>query len=141
MADWLIEGSGMTADPKARAWHAQDRKYLALPLLSANPTGGGVGLFVRWVYDGHSASTTSPQLVLPWPRAGAAAVRVDMDHLRRRQRAPSCSPPTHWSTPTTGPTSCTEDVRTSPADLGVDSFCGSIAASAPVHATTGPGQL
>ena len=46
MAEWMVESSGMTADPKARPWNAQARKYLKGLLLAAHLSGrrrGGSG--------------------------------------------------------------------------------------------------
>src|SRR4051794_3294200 len=42
VAEWLVDASGMTSDPKARPWNAQARKYLKGLLLAAHLTGGGV---------------------------------------------------------------------------------------------------
>lgn len=55
LAEWMVESSGMTDDPKARPWNAQARKYLKGLLLAANLQGGGVGQWVQWIHAGERA--------------------------------------------------------------------------------------
>jgi type IV secretion system protein VirD4 len=55
VAEWMVESSGHTADPKARPWNAQARKYLKGLLLAANSTGGGVTAWTRWIHAGERA--------------------------------------------------------------------------------------
>lgn len=55
MAEWLVDSSGMTGDPKARPWNAQARKYLKGLLLAAQLSGRGVAGFVEWAYKGELA--------------------------------------------------------------------------------------
>ncbi len=55
-AEWLVEASGMTADPKARAWVVQARKLIKPLLLAAHHSGGGIDEFVRSIYDGQAAA-------------------------------------------------------------------------------------
>jgi type IV secretion system protein VirD4 len=58
MAEWLVESSGMTGDPKARPWNAQARKYLKGLLLAAHLTGGGIEQWTQWIYAGERARDT-----------------------------------------------------------------------------------
>jgi type IV secretory pathway TraG/TraD family ATPase VirD4 len=58
MAEWLVDSSGMTGDPKARPWNAQARKMLKGLLLAANLSHGGLGQWVEWIYAGERASDT-----------------------------------------------------------------------------------
>jgi type IV secretion system protein VirD4 len=52
----MVESSGHTADPKARPWNAQARKYLKGLLLAANTTGsGGITAWTRWIHAGERA--------------------------------------------------------------------------------------
>jgi len=51
----MVESSGMTADPKARPWNAQARKYLKGLLLAAHLSGGGLGQWVEWIHAGERA--------------------------------------------------------------------------------------
>jgi type IV secretion system protein VirD4 len=55
LAEWLVESSGMTGDPKARAWNAQARKYLKGLLLAAHLSGGGLAQWVEWIHAGERA--------------------------------------------------------------------------------------
>jgi type IV secretion system protein VirD4 len=55
MAEWLVDSSGMTGDPKARPWNAQARKYLKGLLLAAQLSGRGTEGFVDWAYEGELA--------------------------------------------------------------------------------------
>jgi type IV secretory pathway TraG/TraD family ATPase VirD4 len=52
MAEWLVDSSGMTGDPKARPWNAQARKYLKGLLLAARLSGRGISGFIEWAYEG-----------------------------------------------------------------------------------------
>ena len=52
MAEWLVESSGMTGDPKSRPWNAQARKYLKGLLLAAHLVGGGIDQWTQWIYAG-----------------------------------------------------------------------------------------
>ena len=56
MAEWLVEASGMNADPKSRPWNAQARKYLKGLLLAANLSGTGIDGFVQTSYAGERAA-------------------------------------------------------------------------------------
>lgn len=58
MAEWLVESSGMTGDPKARPWNAQARKYLKGLLLAAHLTAGGIDQWTQWIYAGERARDT-----------------------------------------------------------------------------------
>lgn len=55
IAEWMVESSGMTADPKARPWNAQARKFLKGLLLAAHVAGTGVDGWVEWTYAGEKA--------------------------------------------------------------------------------------
>lgn len=55
LAEWMVESSGMTGDPKARPWNAQARKYLKGLLLAANLSGGGLAQWVEWIHAGEKA--------------------------------------------------------------------------------------
>lgn len=55
LAEWMVEASGMTGDPKARPWNAQARKYLKGLLLATNAAGGGVDEWVDRIYAGERA--------------------------------------------------------------------------------------
>jgi type IV secretion system protein VirD4 len=55
VAEWMVEASGMTGDPKARPWNAQARKYLKGLLLAAHVTGGGIGQWTAWIHAGERA--------------------------------------------------------------------------------------
>lgn len=55
MAEWMVDSSGMTSDPKARPWNAQARKYLKGLLLAASLHGGGIDQWIQWIYAGERA--------------------------------------------------------------------------------------
>ena len=55
IAEWMVESSGMTADPKGRPWNAQARKYLKGLLLASHLVGGGLDQWVRWIHAGERA--------------------------------------------------------------------------------------
>jgi type IV secretion system protein VirD4 len=55
IAEWMVDSSGMTSDPKARPWNAQARKYLKGLLLAAHLTGSGVRQWTQWIYAGEKA--------------------------------------------------------------------------------------
>jgi len=59
MAEWMVEASGMTGDPKARPWNAQARKYLKGLLLAAalhgSLNGGGMQQWITWIHAGEKA--------------------------------------------------------------------------------------
>ncbi|WP_370617685.1 type IV secretory system conjugative DNA transfer family protein [Mumia sp. Pv 4-285] len=63
MADWLVESSGMTGDPKARPWNAQARKYLKGLLLAANVDDRGIDGFIEWAYEGELARERVEQIL------------------------------------------------------------------------------
>lgn len=52
LAEWMVESSGMTDDPKARPWNAQARKYLKGLLLAANASGSDLEQWIRWIHSG-----------------------------------------------------------------------------------------
>ncbi|WP_460819406.1 type IV secretory system conjugative DNA transfer family protein [Nocardioides korecus] len=58
VAEWMVDSSGMTDDPKARPWNAQARKYLKGLLLAANASKGGIAEWTQWVYAGEKARDT-----------------------------------------------------------------------------------
>lgn len=64
MAEWLVEASGMSADPKSRPWLVQARKYVKPLLLAAHLSGGGIDAFVRWVYAGQDAADDVRDILL-----------------------------------------------------------------------------
>lgn len=64
MAEWLVEASGLSADPKARPWLVQARKYVKPLLLAARLSGGGIDAFVDWVYAGRDAVDDVRQVLL-----------------------------------------------------------------------------
>ena len=55
IAEWMVESSGMTGDPKSRPWNAQARKYLKGLLLAANLSHGSVDQWIDWIYVGERA--------------------------------------------------------------------------------------
>ncbi len=55
IAEWMVDSSGMTGDPKARPWNAQARKYLKGLLLAAHLTGSGLRQWTQWIYAGEKA--------------------------------------------------------------------------------------
>ncbi|MCW2855544.1 MAG: Type secretory pathway VirD4 protein-like protein [Marmoricola sp.] len=55
IAEWMVESSGMTDDPKARPWNAQARKYLKGLLLAAQASGGGLEQWIGWIHTGERA--------------------------------------------------------------------------------------
>ncbi len=71
MAEWLVEASGMTGDPKARPWNAQARKYLKGLLLAAHVSGGGIDAFVDWIYAGQRAAADVSAILADAGHAGA----------------------------------------------------------------------
>ena len=52
LAEWMVDSSGMSADPKSRPWNAQARKYLKGLLLAAHLSGGGLSQWVEWIHAG-----------------------------------------------------------------------------------------
>jgi type IV secretory pathway TraG/TraD family ATPase VirD4 len=52
LAEWMVESSGMTDDPKARPWNAQARKYLKGLLLAANASGSDLAQWIAWIHSG-----------------------------------------------------------------------------------------
>ena len=63
MAEWLVDSSGMTGDPKSRPWNAQARKYLKGLLLAARLSERGVAGFVEWAYEGELARDQVEQVL------------------------------------------------------------------------------
>ena len=63
MAEWLVDSSGMTGDPRSRPWNAQARKYLKGLLLAAALSGRGIEGFVEWAYDGELARDQVEQIL------------------------------------------------------------------------------
>ena len=63
MAEWLVDSSGMTGDPRSRPWNAQARKYLKGLLLAARLSGRGISGFVEWAYDGELARDEVEQVL------------------------------------------------------------------------------
>lgn len=63
MAEWLVDSSGMTDDPRSRPWNAQARKYLKGLLLAASLSGRGIDGFVEWAYDGELARDQVEQVL------------------------------------------------------------------------------
>lgn len=55
MAEWMVDSSGMTGDPKARPWNAQARKYLKGLLLAASLHDDGIDQWIQWIYAGERA--------------------------------------------------------------------------------------
>lgn len=55
VAEWMVDSSGMTGDPKGRPWNAQARKYLKGLLLAANVSGGGITQWMEWIHAGERA--------------------------------------------------------------------------------------
>ena len=55
VAEWMVEASGMTGDPKGRPWNAQARKYLKGLLLAAHVADGGLGQWMEWIHAGERA--------------------------------------------------------------------------------------
>lgn len=55
IAEWMVDASGMTADPKSRPWNAQARKYLKGLLLAAHHSDAGMEQWVDWIYAGERA--------------------------------------------------------------------------------------
>lgn len=55
VAEWMVEASGMTGDPKARPWNAQARKYLKGLLLAAHVSDGGIRQWIAWIHAGEKA--------------------------------------------------------------------------------------
>lgn len=55
VAEWLVDASGMTQDPRAKPWNAQARKYLKGLLLAAYFDGKGIGRWCEWLYSGERA--------------------------------------------------------------------------------------
>ena len=58
VAEWLVDASGMTTDPKARPWNAQARKYLKGLLLAAHLSGGGIEEWTTWIHAAERARDT-----------------------------------------------------------------------------------
>jgi type IV secretion system protein VirD4 len=63
MAEWLVDSSGMTDDPRSRPWNAQARKYLKGLLLAASLSERGIDGFVEWAYDGELARDQVEQVL------------------------------------------------------------------------------
>lgn len=63
IAEWMVDSSGMTSDPKARPWNAQARKYLKGLLLAAHLSDGGIGQWVEWIHAGEKARDTIEDLL------------------------------------------------------------------------------
>ncbi len=64
MAEWLVEASGLSSDPKSRPWLIQARKYVKPLLLAANLSGRGVAAFTDWVYAGRDATDDVRDILL-----------------------------------------------------------------------------
>jgi hypothetical protein len=73
VSDWLVEASGLGADPKARPWLVQARKYLKPLLLAANLSGGGIDAFLSWVYAGRDATDDIRHTLYSHDQAGVFA--------------------------------------------------------------------
>jgi type IV secretory pathway TraG/TraD family ATPase VirD4 len=58
LAEWLVDSSGMAADPKSRPWNAQARKYLKGLLLATHLHGGGIVQWTRWIHAGERVRDT-----------------------------------------------------------------------------------
>ena len=60
VAEWLVDASGMTDDPRARPWNAQARKYLKGLLLAAHLSGAPapVTQWCEWIHAGERARDT-----------------------------------------------------------------------------------
>jgi type IV secretory pathway TraG/TraD family ATPase VirD4 len=56
VADWLVEASGLSVDPKSRPWLVQARKYVKPLLLASYLSRGGIDAFLSWVYAGRDAT-------------------------------------------------------------------------------------
>ncbi|MBO0727925.1 MAG: type IV secretory system conjugative DNA transfer family protein, partial [Acidimicrobiaceae bacterium] len=52
VAQWLVDSSEMTQDPRSRPWNAQARKYLKGLLLAAHHTGATSRQWCDWLYAG-----------------------------------------------------------------------------------------
>ncbi|SFC97014.1 Type IV secretory pathway, VirD4 component, TraG/TraD family ATPase [Nocardioides terrae] len=57
VAEWLVDASGMTDDPRARPWNAQARKYLKGLLLATHLDGAEAPIerWCQWIYAGERA--------------------------------------------------------------------------------------
>jgi type IV secretion system protein VirD4 len=55
IAEWLVESSGMTGDPRSRPWNAQARKYLKGLLLAAHLADASLRQWCDWLYAGERA--------------------------------------------------------------------------------------
>lgn len=55
VAEWLVESSGMTSDPRSRPWNAQARKYLKGLLLAAHLVDASLRQWCDWLYAGERA--------------------------------------------------------------------------------------
>jgi type IV secretion system protein VirD4 len=64
MAEWLVEASGLSSDPKSKPWLIQARKYVKPLLLAAHLSGRGIGAFTDWVYAGRDASDDVRDILL-----------------------------------------------------------------------------
>jgi type IV secretion system protein VirD4 len=71
MAEWLVEASGLTTDPKSKPWLIQARKYVKPLLLAANLSGRGIAAFTEWVHAGRDASDDVRDVLLGHGQAAA----------------------------------------------------------------------
>ena len=55
IAEWLVDSSGMTSDPRSRPWNVQARKYLKSLLLAANASTSSLRQWCDWLYAGERA--------------------------------------------------------------------------------------
>lgn len=72
VAEWMVDASGMTDDPKSRPWNAQARKYLKGLLLAAHLHGGGIHQWLHWIHAGEKARDHVEDVLRSGGHEGAA---------------------------------------------------------------------
>jgi hypothetical protein len=87
MAEWLVDSSGMTGDPKARPWNAQARKYLKGLLLATHLSAGVVDEWTQWIHSGERARDTVEDTLLMPPAAQDARLFTGSIEALERSRS------------------------------------------------------
>jgi len=105
MAEWLVETSGMNADPKSRPWNAQARKYLkgcCWPPTCRRPAST-VSCRPPTPVSGPPKESNTPSPRPAWKPPAASTPPPGPS--TKKAKGPCCSPRSASPTPTPGPLS------------------------------------